>query len=74
MGVKMTINNTCLCDHCSSNLTTTGNSIDYRVCISSERIPCHSGEVTDMMIYPPIPNDLHFCGTGCLREYFKAHE
>lgn len=58
-----------LCDSCQANLTQTTNSIDYRLKLSCEVIPCHKGAVTDMMVYPPIDADKHFCSKGCLQKY-----
>lgn len=60
------------CDHCKRNLTRSGNSVDYRIVVKSEPIPSAPGPVTDMMIYPPIPEDLHFCGLRCMREWVAA--
>ena len=56
------------CNNCNRNISKTGNSIDYRLRLSDERIPCHDGAVTDMMLCPSLKNgDCHFCGLGCLK-------
>ncbi len=63
------------CDECGRDITTTGNSIDYRLAIKSERIPSCGGAVTDMMICPPIDSDKYFCGWRCFQEWcLKACE
>ena len=61
------------CDECNEDITHTGNSIDYRIKVCSEVIPCHDGTVTDMMIYPQFASSLHFCSLGCLREWSKKN-
>jgi len=58
-----------LCDHCKRDLTTTGNSMDYRLLLKSEEISAPSGPVTDMWIEPAISRDHHFCNLKCLKEW-----
>lgn len=61
------------CDNCGGYLSKTSNSIDYRLRLSDEMIPCNSGAVTDMMIYPSLKDgDCHFCGLGCLKRWALA--
>ena len=65
------------CDTCGHDLTSTGNSIDWRLALTAERKPSRGGFVTDMMIYPAIKHDMHFCALPCLdlwrdRERHKA--
>jgi hypothetical protein len=55
------------CDGCKRDITTTGNSIDYRLVLKSEIIPSGGGSVTDMLLYPIIEEDVHFCGLNCLK-------
>ncbi len=57
------------CDACGRDLTTTGNSIDYRLALKNEHVPSVGGFVTDMMVYPAIEHDVHFCGLSCLRAW-----
>lgn len=53
-------------------MTTTGNSVDYRLLLASERKPHDgSGVATDMMIYPAIRRSHHFCGLTCL-DHWRA--
>lgn len=61
------------CDGCGRDLTTTGNSIDYRLALANERLPSRGGCVTDMMIYPPIKRDAHFCGMACLKKWAEVN-
>jgi hypothetical protein len=61
--------NKIICDNCKADLTTTGNSIDYRLALISQLIPGWGGAVTDMLISPPIDRSHHFCHMGCLREW-----
>jgi len=63
---------TITCDSCEKDLTTTGNSIDYRLALKNERIPCRSGPVTCMMKYPALENDVYFCGLNCLYEWIDS--
>lgn len=57
-----------ICDHCNKDLTYTSNYIDYRLVLSVENKPKHSGLkfVTAMYIHPDIENTMHFCGIKCL--------
>lgn len=59
------------CDQCSSDLTYTGNSIDYRLALLVERLPIHPNArvVTDVGRYRPIEHDAYFCGAHCLAKW-----
>jgi hypothetical protein len=57
------------CDGCGNDITTTGNSVDYRLSLRSEPKPSWGGAVTDMMIYPSLKSNKHFCGLGCLDKW-----
>lgn len=59
------------CNNCHKDLSTTTNSNGWRISLRSEEIPPHSGPVTDVYILPPIEEDLHFCGIGCLNVYLQ---
>ena len=59
------------CDNCGTDLTSTGNSVDYRLLLDNERLPIHGMSCTDMLIYPPIEQAAHFCGTVCLFRWLK---
>ena len=59
------------CDGCNANLTYTENSVDYRLALINQVIPSWNGAVTDMMIYPPIKEDAHFCHVVCLRRWLQ---
>ena len=61
-----------ICDKCGKDLTTTGNSIDYRLALINQSIPSWGGIVTDMMVYPPIETDAYFCGFRCLQEWVMS--
>lgn len=68
------LNQKIICDNCIADLTYTENSIAYRIVCKGERIPCFpNSPVTDMMIYPPFPFDLHFCGTDCLKQWINKN-
>jgi hypothetical protein len=54
------------CDGCGRSITKTSNSVDYRLVLKCEAIPCNEGPVTDMMIHPEINQPHHFCGLSCL--------
>ena len=58
-----------VCDYCNKELTNTRNSIDYCLSLSSQRIPCQEGAVTDIMVLPPIEREANFCGLGCLKNW-----
>lgn len=62
------------CDNCGADLTSTGNSVDYRLALASEKLPLHAGAMscTDTMIFPPITHDAHFCGMVCLKKWVDS--
>jgi hypothetical protein len=69
------------CDGCERDLTSTGNSVDYRLVLESESIPpwyreegLSGGVVTDMLIDPPIDRAHHFCSLGCLDKWRQAKQ
>lgn len=62
------------CDNCGAGLTTTGNSVGYRIKLCSERIPCAGGMVTDMMLWPDFKEPEYFCGMGCFRAWNKKQD
>lgn len=75
----MTSKNEVHCDKCGEDITYTGNSVDYRVVLGSQgKLPWYrregksGGAMTDMMIYDPFPQTMHFCNTVCLAMW--AHE
>lgn len=71
----MTQVTTISCDQCGTDLTHTGNSVDYRIVLANERKATKPGLgcVTDMMLYPPIDGGTkHFCGVVCLGAWVSA--
>ena len=55
------------CDACGHDLTTTSNTVDYRLVLGVENKPGYgTGAYTDMMISPPIDRTFYFCGIQCL--------
>jgi len=69
MVAKIMIKTVCNCDKCEKDLSSTSNIINYRIFLKSERIPCHDGAVTAMMIHPQIKDELHFCDIKCFKSY-----
>ena len=57
------------CDSCERDITTSSNSVDYRIVLMSEGIPSTGGAVTDMWIEPQFRQPLHFCGINCLKQW-----
>lgn len=57
------------CDSCGRDITTSGNSIDYRIVLQSEVVPFEGIGCTDMMIWPQIKGAKHFCGITCLKTW-----
>lgn len=52
------------------DLSLTNNSIDYRLRLSDEMIPCNEGVALMAMRYPSLKDgDHHFCGLGCLKKW-----
>lgn len=67
---------TCICDACNGDLTSTTNCEEYRLVLASESLPPHyvvqglsGGFVTDMAAYRPINRTHHFCDLGCLASW-----
>ena len=60
------------CDNCGSDISCSGNSIDYRLHLMNVELPPCGNSVTAMMIYPPIKKDADFCGLGCLKSWVDA--
>lgn len=58
-----------VCDACSTDLTTTGNSVDYRLRLASEEKLSWGGAVTDMMIYPALERPARPECDGCERAW-----
>lgn len=59
-----------VCDDCGEDLSTTTNSVDYRLLLKSESKPGYgSGFYTDMLITPAIDRPHHFCDLSCLRRW-----
>lgn len=54
------------CDQCNRDLTTTGNSVDYRVLLKAEQIPSRDGALTDAMDWPYPKTPKRFCGPKCV--------
>lgn len=61
------------CDQCDKDLTYTTNSIDWRLALTNEAKAIKPGiqVVTDMMIYPAIKHNSHFCGLNCLQKWIN---
>ncbi len=68
----MTVETKIYCDRCLAKLDYTTNSIDYRLSLKCERIPCHDGAVTDMFIRASLDSDMHFCGLICLQQWAEG--
>lgn len=65
----MSESTTITCDGCGEDITYTGNSVDWRLALVNEPIPLRGSIATDMMIFPRIEHDVHFCGLPCLQEW-----
>lgn len=64
-----------ICDGCEADITTTGNSVDYRLQLDAYSPPSWGGCVTDMMIYPAIEETHHFCNDlDCVRAWLAGPE
>lgn len=60
------------CDYCKKDLTETGNCIDYRLKLTSEKMNPKGDFLTLMNILPPINQDMYFCGVECLKSWIVA--
>lgn len=57
------------CDGCQRDLTETGNSVDYRLVLAPEAVPCSGGFQTMVMRWPPLDRSYHFCRVACLQRW-----
>jgi len=63
------------CDACETDLSSTSNSIDWRIVLSSERMPIDNRfPVTDIHIYPPFEGVRHFCTVRCLNKWLNGEK
>lgn len=60
------------CDHCGHDITSTGNSVDYRLHLEVQEKPHHGCTITDMYILPPLDRDYDFCGMNCLTKWIES--
>jgi hypothetical protein len=71
-----------ICDGCGADITTTGNSVDYRLVLDTEcPMPWFAAEgmdygaVTEMMVYPAIKEPHHFCNNlRCLKAWLDKRD
>lgn len=62
-----------ICDGCKANITTTGNSVDYRLCLSSYSPDSWGGAVTDVNIVRVLKEPRHFCNSlECVRAWLDG--
>lgn len=59
------------CDNCKKDLNFSDGFTKYALKLSCSALPHNEGYVLDVYVYPPIENDLHFCGLGCLKKYLE---
>lgn len=62
-----------VCDSCTRDLTESQCRPDYRLVLHAERIPTECASEPDVTVHPPIAEDAHFCGTGCLQSWLTKH-
>ena len=71
----MTATTTVKCDHCGSDLSAADGFLAYRLVLQAEPIPTVGSSVMrTVMVYPPIQNTHHYCGTGCLSAWLDARK
>ena len=66
-----------ICDGCGGDITTTGNSIDFRLKLSTYSPMAwfvkegrNNGMMTDALIYPSIDGTKHFCNSlNCVKAW-----
>lgn len=70
----MTVTSNVVCDNCQHEISCTTNSVDYRLALKVKALPIKPGisYVTDMLMYPPIKEDKHFCNLYCLKKWVEA--
>lgn len=60
-----------ICSNCDWGLTYSSEFDNYYLKVSAEKSIPDSINSEDLSVIPPIPQDLYFCGKGCLRDYFN---
>jgi len=58
-------------DNCGDDLMVSDGVLKYRLTLSCKSLPHVVGVVLDVMVYPPIYSDHHFCNLGCLRKWLE---
>lgn len=64
---------TITCDHCSRDITSTGNCEDYRIALLNQHIPSVGGWVTAMAAYPHLKQNSYFCSADCLKKWVEKN-
>lgn len=62
-----------ICDYCQNDLFDEIHSYGYYLSLEVRRHKT-SGVVFDVMLIPPIDQDKHFCGLGCLKQWLDKDE
>lgn len=62
-----------LCDSCANDLTITSNSVGWRLALINQNIPSCPGPVNNVMVYPKIERDCHFCALECLTKWLQKY-
>ncbi len=61
------------CDSCGADISPrlSGYSAEYILKVSAMNIAMHeeSQAIYSMMCYPPIKDDLYFCGIDCMKKF-----
>lgn len=62
---------TITCDTCKKDISprVSGYPAEYILHVKAMNVAQSSGAVYAVLCYPPIDNDLYFCGLGCMRGY-----
>lgn len=62
-----------LCDTCEKDISphVSGCPAEYILHVQAQDIAQHKAgqAIYSVMVYPPIDNDLYFCGIGCMQKY-----
>lgn len=61
------------CDNCSIDLSHDNGADVYMIKLKNQQLAHGGGDMRyDIMIYPPLDRDYHFCGIECLKDFVST--
>ena len=66
-----TLTETIFCDSCNKDISPTSSAYPHNwiLEVSVKDVAKHGGAVYALIMYPPLENNLYFCGVKCMTKY-----